>query len=96
MRPMAVAAFLAALGMPPALAQVLEQAPPPPAAGAPSDSKLPLAAMRHQQPRRADVEQLEQERLGPKAGQIEKQQRAAEDKLFEDVMRRSAPGAAGQ
>lgn len=48
--------------------------------------------MRHQQPREADVE----ERLGPKAEATEKRQAPEVDKLYNDVMRRSASPASGQ
>ncbi len=48
--------------------------------------------MRHQQPREADVE----ERLGPKAEATEKRQAPEVDKLYNEVMRRSAPSASGQ
>jgi hypothetical protein len=81
------AAVLTAL---PALAQAPGSPPVPP--GLPMDSKLPLAAMRHQQPREADVE----ERLGPKAQEVDKQQRPEVDRLYDDVMRRSALPASGQ
>ena len=97
MRPTAVAA-LAALAwlLPlPGLVQAPDQGPPP-AAASPSDSKLPLAAMRHQQPRRSDVDQLEQDRFGSRADDLRKKQGTQVDKLYEDVMRRSAPGASGQ
>ncbi len=91
-------AFLAALWLAafPAFGQTAGQTPVPETTAPPAEPKLPLAAMRHQQPRREEVEQLEQERLGPKAQQIQKQQGSEVDRLYEDVMRRSAPGASGQ
>lgn len=76
----------------PAFAQAPVPGSAPTLPASPSDSKLPLAAMRHQQPREADVE----ERLGPKADETEKQQAPEVDKLYNDVMRRSAPSASGQ
>lgn len=91
MRPTALVALAALLALP-----ALAQAPEPGPASS-SDSKLPLAAMRHQQPRRDEVDKLEQQRFGAKAQQIQQQQQGAEvDKLYQDVMRRSAPGASGQ
>jgi hypothetical protein len=95
MRPTAfIAAFwLAAL---PAFGQTAGQSPVPETTAPPAEPNLPLAAMRHQQPRRDEVEKLEQERLGAKAQQIQQQQGPAVDRLYEDVMRRSAPGASGQ
>ncbi|MGO8918731.1 MAG: hypothetical protein ACLQJR_22760 [Stellaceae bacterium] len=98
MRPIALVALVALVAL--TALSALAQAPAPgPAPGAPAaalDSKLPLAAMRHQQPRQADVEQRETERFGPKEQEVEKQQRSEMDKLYDDVMRRSAPPAAGQ
>jgi len=96
MRPTAVvvAFWLAAL---PAVAQAADRSPPPDAAAPSADaSKLPLAAMRHQQPRRDEVDRLEQQRLGSKAQEIRQQQGPKVDRLYEEVMRRSAPGASGQ
>ncbi len=71
-----------------ALAQTSDQ---PPAPTAPT-TQLPLAAMRHQQPRAAEVEQREAERYGPQqAQQRQRRQRTEVDQLYQDIMRRSAP-----
>jgi len=103
LHPTNCAAFLAVvLAALPAAAQApsppAAQTPPAPpaAAGPPADSKLPLGAMRHEQPRRDEVDKLEQERLGPKAEETGKKQNTDVDKLYDQLMRRSAPGASGQ
>ena len=94
MRPIALVGLALSLSLP-ALAETPDWTPPaPPAApeAAPT-AQLPLDAMRHHQPRAADVEQREIERFGRSGSstQTQRQQRSEVDQLFEEIMRRSAP-----
>jgi primosomal protein N'' len=76
----------------PALAQTVTQTPLStlPETAAPSD--LPVAAMRHEQPKEADVHEREVERFGPAEVQHEQTAEQAEvDQIYQEVMRRSAP-----
>jgi len=90
---------LTALLAVPALAQTSDQppaAPSPASPGAPDTTKLPLAAMRHEQPRRDETDARERARYGATEPEVLKRQRAEEDQLYKDIMRRSAPAAEGQ
>ena len=78
---------------PAALAQTA--GPPPPSPTAPP-GELPLAAMRHQQPRAAAVNQREEQRFGQGEAQRQQRQRAEVDQLYQDIMRRSAPAQGRQ
>jgi hypothetical protein len=80
---------LTALWAGPALAQSSAQPVPPD----PEQSRLPLAAMRHQQPRREAVDTRERSQLGPDEARALQRERAEEDQLYNDVMRNSAPPA---
>jgi hypothetical protein len=61
-----------------------------PETAAPSD--LPVAAMRHEQPKAADVNEREVERFGIENVQHEHTAEQAEvDQIYQEVMRRSAP-----
>ena len=79
LRPIAIAILATSLARPAAA-----QTPP-------ASSTLPLSAMRHVQPRRAEVDERERARLGPQAARQQKQQRATVDQLYQEIMRRSAP-----
>ena len=83
---------LALLLSPAAWAETTGQ-PPVPAA---PTSQLPLAAMRHQQPRAAEVNQREAERFGQSDVQRQRRQRAEVDQLYDEIMRRSAPAQGRQ
>ena len=88
----AIACFALVLLSPlPALAQTTDQAALPPSA---AESRLPLAAMRHEQPRRDDVVARERDKLEPNEAQALQRERAEEDRLYNEVMRNSAPAAA--
>ena len=61
-----------------------------PETAAPSD--LPVAAMRHEQPKPSDVHERELERFGIENVQHEQTAEQAEvDQIYQEVMRRSAP-----
>lgn len=86
-------AILALLVPLPAFAQSVDQTPPaasqtPPAA---TSSRLPLAAMRHEQPRQNQVNQRELETFGPGDSQAQKQRQNEVDQLYGEIMRQSAP-----
>lgn len=83
---------LALLLSPAAWAETTGQPPAPPAPA----SQLPLAAMRHQQPRAAEVNQREAERFGQSEVQRQRRQRAEVDQLYDEIMRRSAPAQGRQ
>lgn len=86
LRPIAIAILATSLVCPAAAQRPPADANPPPAA-----STLPVSAMRHVQPRRAEVDERERARLGPQAARQQKQQRATVDQLYQEIMRRSAP-----
>ncbi|HZB91398.1 MAG TPA: hypothetical protein VE397_08160 [Stellaceae bacterium] len=98
MRPNGWFVLLALLAATPASAQTAGGAPPPasPAAPSDSDSKLPLAAMRHEQPRRDAVEERERALEAPGAQKAQQREDRQEDQLYDDIMRQSAPRATGE
>jgi hypothetical protein len=77
----------------PAIAETTKQVPGSGAfSSGTSQSKLPIDAMLHHQPRRSDVQQRELQRYRSQSVEEERQHRQSElDQLYEDVMRRSAP-----
>lgn len=91
MRPIAIAILATSLASPAAAQTPPAQGNPP----QPAESQLPLAAMRHAQPRRAEVDERERAKFGSRDAEQAKQQRATEDQLYQEIMRRSAP-AGGQ
>jgi hypothetical protein len=94
MRP--IASLVAALLLTaPALAQTPEP-PAAPSAASPPQSQLPVGAMLHHQPTRDRVDARERAQEGAKkAEQQQRQERAAEDQLYNEIMRRSAPSTSG-
>jgi hypothetical protein len=54
-------------------------------------SRLPIDAMLHHQPRRADVRERESARLGEGAVEAQRRRQADIDEIYDEVMRRSAP-----
>lgn len=83
---MRMIALLALLALPPGSALAQESNAPPQQSPA-----LPLAAMRHQQPREDTVHELESAREGQeKVDQQSKQQQTEIDQLYREIMQRSA------
>ena len=52
--------------------------------------------MRHQRPRRAEVDARERNAHGPDEAQTLQRERAKEDRLYDEIMRNSAPAPAGR
>jgi Spy/CpxP family protein refolding chaperone len=74
-----------------ALAQTPDQR-----AASPPPGQLPLGAMLHHQPTQAQVDARERARQGAKqAEQQQRRQRTEEDRLYQEIMRRSAPSTSG-
>lgn len=76
----------------PAAAFAQNAGPAAPAAPQPGvPTRLPLAAMRHQQPRASEVDERERDTFGPREVQVQKQRQNEVDQLYDRVMRQSAP-----
>lgn len=86
---MRMIALLALLALPPAPALAQGSNAPQPAP--PLSSQLPLAAMRHHQPREDTVREHQIEREGAeKVEQQDKQQQLELDQLYHEILQRSA------
>ena len=66
--------------------------PAPPATAAPAPAAPPTGAMLHHQPDQSEVMQREEERYGNlTVKRVQTQEQIEVDKLYDEVMRRSAP-----
>ncbi|HWI26051.1 MAG TPA: hypothetical protein VN668_03725 [Stellaceae bacterium] len=95
MRPVAIvgSALLFAF---PAAAQTPQPGTPPEPSSPPASAAAPGVPVREQQPRRGEVDRREEAQFGPAVQQQRQRQRAEEDQLYNEIMRRSAPGNSGQ
>lgn len=95
MQPVAIVGMALLFALP-AAAQTPQPETPPAPMGPPAAAAAPGVPAREQQPRRDQVDRREDAQFGPAMQQQRQRQRAEEDQLYNDIMRRSAPANSGQ